>query len=112
MKRGEIWIALLDPKKGTEVGKQRPVLIVQTDLLSQVGHPTVLVLPMSSQKQNENVLRYKIENAAFHSGVGYALVDQIRAIDGQARLKKKIGEIQISELKDIGLLLKQVLDLS
>jgi len=27
--RGEVWLADLDPKRGTEPGKTRPVLIVQ-----------------------------------------------------------------------------------
>ncbi len=42
MKRSEIWVASLEPNKGSEVGKQRPVLIVQTDLLNDVGHPNVM----------------------------------------------------------------------
>ena len=32
-KKNEIWLANLDPRFGTEAGKTRPVLIVQTDLL-------------------------------------------------------------------------------
>lgn len=32
----EIWIADLNPQLGTETGKTRPVLIVQTNLLNKI----------------------------------------------------------------------------
>ena len=111
MKRGEIWIASLEPKTGSEVGKKRPVLVLQTDLLNQVKHPTVVIAPISSQEQSENLLRYKIENKTFQKGFGYILIDQIRAIDVSLRLKKKIGAISTSDLKQIEILLRHVLDL-
>jgi mRNA-degrading endonuclease toxin of MazEF toxin-antitoxin module len=31
--RGEVWLANLNPRRGTEAGKTRPVLIVQTRAL-------------------------------------------------------------------------------
>ena len=34
IKQFEVWIADLNPRMGTESGKIRPVLIVQTDLLN------------------------------------------------------------------------------
>lgn len=49
MKRGEIWIDNLNPNRGAEIGKIRPVLIVQEDLLTQAGLPTVVVLPLTTQ---------------------------------------------------------------
>ena len=33
MKRGEIWLADLNPRRGTEPGKTRPVLVVQSQAL-------------------------------------------------------------------------------
>ena len=112
MKRGEVWIATLEPKKGSEVGKQRPVLIIQTNLLNEVGHPTVIVAPVSSKEQKENILRYKIEDKnIFNSGFGFVLVDQIRAIDASLRLKKRVGSISHQQMQAVGLRLKQVMDL-
>ncbi|MDE0963198.1 MAG: type II toxin-antitoxin system PemK/MazF family toxin [Candidatus Latescibacteria bacterium] len=34
---------------GTEPGKTRAVLILQTDLLNQTGHPPTLVLPLTNK---------------------------------------------------------------
>ena len=111
MKRGEIWIASLDPKKGNEVGKQRPVLVLQTDLLNDVKHPTVIIAPISSQAQATNILRFRIENTGLHKGEGYVLIDQVRTIDAALRLKKRIGKLKLAEVQEISVLLKQVLDL-
>ncbi|MFO7890978.1 MAG: type II toxin-antitoxin system PemK/MazF family toxin [bacterium] len=36
----EIWIADLSPQIGTETGKTRPVLVVQTNLLNKIEHPS------------------------------------------------------------------------
>jgi mRNA-degrading endonuclease toxin of MazEF toxin-antitoxin module len=37
--RGEIWLANLNPRRGTEPGKTRPVLIVQAQALLDAGNP-------------------------------------------------------------------------
>jgi len=39
IERGWFYLADLDPQRGTEPGKTRPVLVLQTDLLNQHGHP-------------------------------------------------------------------------
>ena len=49
MRRGEIWLANLNPSRGAEVGKVRPVLLVQADFLIEQGDPTVIVLPLTTQ---------------------------------------------------------------
>lgn len=49
MKRGEIWVGNLNPNRGAEVGKIRPVLIMQADFLIDQGEPTIIVLPLTTQ---------------------------------------------------------------
>ncbi len=49
MQRGEIWTANLNPPRGREIGKVRPVLVVQANELTQMGTPMVVVLPLSTQ---------------------------------------------------------------
>jgi len=39
IKQYEIWIADLNPQIGTEAGKTRPVIILQTNLLNKIDHP-------------------------------------------------------------------------
>ena len=49
MRRGEVWVANLNPTGGQEVGKVRPVLVVQNDALHAGISPTVICLPLTSQ---------------------------------------------------------------
>jgi len=49
MKRGQIYLANLNPGKGTEPGKTRPVLIVQDQALIDAEHPSTLIVPLTSQ---------------------------------------------------------------
>ena len=49
MKRGEVWVANLNPSRGREVGKVRPVLVIQGDALVEAGSPTIAVLPLTTQ---------------------------------------------------------------
>lgn len=49
MKRGEVWVANLNPPRGREVGKVRPVVVIQANELIDAGTPLVVVLPLTTQ---------------------------------------------------------------
>ena len=110
IKQFEIWIADLNPRVGTEPGKTRPVLIVQTNLLNKVSHPSTIICPISTNVQNESdILRVHLKKgmANLHENCDI-MIDQIRAIDNK-RLLNKVGDlpsILISEVKEnIGIVL-------
>lgn len=90
----EIWIADLNPQIGTEAGKTRPVLVVQTNLLNKIPHPSTIVCPITTNVQKESdILRVHLKkgmaNLNEHCDI---MIDQIRAIDNK-RLIKKIGNL-------------------
>jgi mRNA interferase MazF len=93
IKQFEIWIADLNPQHGTETGKIRPVLTVQTNLLNEI-HPSTLVCPITTNVQPES----EILRVHLRKGVAKVkedcdiMIDQIRAIDNR-RLIKKIGDL-------------------
>jgi len=110
IKQFEIWIADLNPKVGTEPGKTRPVLIIQTNLLNKVSHPSTIICPITTNVQNESeILRVHLKKgmANLHEHCDI-MIDQIRAIDNK-RLIKKVGDLPsllISEVKEnIGVVL-------
>ncbi|GIZ07357.1 type II toxin-antitoxin system PemK/MazF family toxin [Flavobacterium sp. NG2] len=88
----EIWLADLNPRNGTESGKIRPVLIIQTNLLNEANHPSTIICPLTT------IVQPKAEILRVHIPKGIAntekdcdiMIDQIRAIDN-TRLIKKIG---------------------
>ena len=58
IKHGTIWLANLNPQKGTEPGKTRPVLILQDQALLDAGHPSTIIIPLttiSSKMPNRSV---------------------------------------------------------
>lgn len=52
IKQYDIWLADLNPSLGTEAGKTRPVVIIQTDLLNEV-HLSTLICPITTNVKTE-----------------------------------------------------------
>jgi len=94
VKRFEIWVADLNPQIGTEPGKTRPVLIVQTNLLNKVAHPSTIICPLTTSIQKESeILRVHIKKGTANLNESCdIMIDQLRAIDNK-RLLKKLGEL-------------------
>jgi len=94
IKRFEIWLADLNPQIGTEPGKTRPVLIVQTNLLNKIPHPSTIICPITTNIQKESeILRVHIKKGTSNLNENCdIMIDQVRAIDNK-RLVKKIGEL-------------------
>ena len=93
IKQFDIWIADLEPQRGTETGKVRPVLIVQTNLLNN-EHPSTIVCPITTNVEKDcEILRVHIKKGIANLKVeSDIMIDQIRAIDNR-RLLSKIGEL-------------------
>lgn len=98
-KKFEVWLANLDPRFGSEPGKTRPVLVVQTDFLNKV-HPSTLICPLTTNvKPESQILRVFIKKGTAGANEDCdVMIDQLRAIDNK-RLIKKIGKLpwEISE---------------
>ncbi|MBK7731854.1 MAG: type II toxin-antitoxin system PemK/MazF family toxin [Bacteroidales bacterium] len=94
IKRFEIWLADLNPQIGTEPGKTRPVLIVQTNLLNMVPHPSTIICPLTTSIQKESeILRVHIKKGTANLNESCdIMIDQLRAINNK-RLLKKLGEL-------------------
>ena len=59
---GEIWLADLSPKVGTELGKLRPVLVIQDQILLDAEHPSTLIVPLTTNLiDNAEPLRIRIK---------------------------------------------------
>lgn len=105
----DIWLANLNPAKGTEPDKTRPVVIVQTNLLNDV-HPSSIICPITSNiLPNLEILRVHL-NATQLDKESDVLIDQVRAIDNR-RLITKVGELNKAQIKLVKQNLKIVLDI-
>lgn len=106
----DIWLADLNPTRGTEPGKTRPVVIIQTDLLNEEEHPSTIICPITTNvKKDIQILRVHLWKGQLNKQSDI-LVDQIRAVDNR-RLVKKLGQLTREQIKSLKRNLKIVLDL-
>lgn len=109
----EIWFADLEPTIGSEPGKVRPVVIIQSDLLNKAGHRTVITCSISSQsKAGVSFIRIAIQ-PSFDNGLlkeSYILCDQVRAID-VSRLKSRVGVLEQKDITRLNISIQAILSL-
>jgi|SRR5665213_566187 len=107
----EIWSADLNPSVGSEPGKVRPVVIIQSDILNRGGHSTLIVCAISFQhKEGFSLIRLPL-GATNINGLlkkSYILCDQIRTID-ITRLKGRIGMIDKEIIRRLNESIKAIL---
>ena len=87
VKRGEIWLAALDPTVGSEIQKTRPCVIVSPAEINQYLK-TVIVAPMTT---GNKPAPFRIP-VMFQQKSGLILLDQLRTLD-KTRLVKHIGMV-------------------
>lgn len=111
IKQFEIWTADLNPRHGTESGKVRPVLVVQTNLLNKI-HPSTIICPITTLVQKDSeILRVHVKK-----GQGKIkndcdiMIDQVRAIDN-TRFKDHIADLTPEQIDKVRENLKIVLEL-
>ena len=109
IRKGRVYIADLNPRIGTEPGKVRPVVAVQTDLLNGI-HPSTVICPITTRVQPK--ARFlRVHLAKGEGGLkenSDILVDQIRAIDNR-RLVKATGKISGRSLEKLARNLRTLL---
>ena len=109
IKQYDIWLAELNPTRGTEPGKTRPVVVIQTDLLNDT-HLSTLICPITTNvKADIELLRVHLKKDQL-TKLSDILVDQIRAIDN-TRLIKQLGKLNKDQIVTIKRNIKIVLDL-
>ncbi|TXF89683.1 type II toxin-antitoxin system PemK/MazF family toxin [Neolewinella aurantiaca] len=112
VKRFEVWLVNFNPRYGTEVGKTRPAVVIQTNLLNKIGHPSTIVCPMSTNiKKEATILRVGLKDGeAGLIGDGDILVDQPMAIDNR-RFRRRLGLLPEHAAEQLVDALKAILDL-
>ncbi len=111
--RGEIWLANLNPGRGTEPGKTRPVLIVQSQALLDIEHPSTLVVPLTTRLIEDTApLRLRVAAGGDLLKDSDLLLDQVRAIDNQRLVKGPLQRCPPALLVQVDQALRDVFDLN
>lgn len=111
VRRGSLYLADLSPRVGSEPGKIRPVLVIQSDLLNEVGHPSTWVLPCTTRLSGENLLRVSLpRRIAGNREDCEAMIDQSRAIDNR-RFVRALQPLPRRLLREVEEKLRRLADL-
>ena len=103
IKRGEIFLANLEPIRGSEQGGIRPVLIIQNNISNENSPVTIMAAITSkifSKEFPTNVFLSKSDSKLDKDST--VLLNQIRTID-KSRLIKKIGHLDQELMKEVDL---------
>lgn len=106
IRKGDIFLANLEPVVGAEQGRVRPVLIIQNNYGNKLS-PTTIIAPITSKvysKEYPTNVFLKKEDSKLNKD-STILLNQIRTID-KRRIIKKISSIQIDLLRKVELAIK------
>ena len=101
VKRGEIWIANLNPVQGSEQSGLRPVLIFQNDKINR-AISTAIVIPFTSNLRRA-ALPSCVQVAKGEGGLtmeSVLLCHQMRVLD-ETRLNSKLGEVSEQTMNEV-----------
>ncbi len=111
IRKGEIYLAALDPVVGKEISKTRPAVIISNDKNNQFSG-TITILPITSQNL-ERIYPFEVFLAKGTGGLpkdSKVKADQIRTID-RTRILTRIGRVRPNEIAEIDEAIKIHLDL-
>ena len=112
-RRGGVYLANLNPSKSTEPGKIRPCIVMQNNLLNDVGHPSTTILPLTTQLiENAAPLRYRLTSRDGFEFDSDVMLDQTRTIDNRRINNELLTTLTRQELGEIELYWRIVLDLA
>ena len=111
--QGEIWLADLNPRQGTEPGKIRPVLIFQNQALLDIDHPSTLIIPLTTNLVDDALsLRIRINAQGRLEKDSDLLIDQLRAIDNVRLEGGPLTILSVEALRQVGEAVREVLGLA
>jgi mRNA interferase MazF len=115
MKRGDIYLANLTPRSGSEQQGRRPVIIISHDALNQIqSWRSIIIVPISTStlqaKRSLTVVPIP-QNIGNLSKESFAICHQVTTLD-RSKFEKRIGSLPSEILDAIENGLKAAMDLS
>jgi len=101
-KRAEVWLVELDPTRGSEICKTRPVIVINAEF--DVGLPLRIIVPVTEWKNHFDGILWMTriaptrENGLTKNSMANAF--QIRTV-ALERFKRKLGHITEGQLEAI-----------
>ena len=113
IKRGDILLIDLEPVKGSEQGRVRPCLVVQSDLFNKYS-PTTIIVPITSHLPDKDYPQTIIitkKNSGLKKDSAF-LCNQVRTISNEERAISRIGKLNYKSMERVDEALKISLGLN
>jgi mRNA interferase MazF len=101
-KRGEIWLVDLNPTRGQEIQKTRPVVVISSNLFSSI--PVRIIIPVTSWREKFSDRPFMVrlnansENGLDKDSAGNVL--QVRSLSTE-RFVRKLGRVSDDILQEL-----------
>lgn len=102
IRRGHLYLVDFDPRIKTKPGKLRPAVVLQSDLMTQAGYPSTVVVRTTTQLvENAGLLRLRLKR-----GVGDiehdsdVLVGQVIAVANES-FRRESGALPAALVRDL-----------
>jgi mRNA-degrading endonuclease toxin of MazEF toxin-antitoxin module len=114
MKRGDVYWADLVPRSGSEQTGRCPVIVLSHDAFNQTpGWRSIIVVPISKSSSQGTRGPTVIALSGGTAGLpkaSFAVCHQVTTLE-RAKLTKRIGNLPLAMLRQVGEALKAALDL-
>ena len=110
--RGDVFMANLEPRSGSEQGGTRPVVVVSRDAINRTS-PVVVICPITDAANKKTIYPSHVKVPAGTGGLrldSIIVCEQVRAISN-TRLRNHVGHVNRTILTSIEAALKITLDL-
>jgi mRNA interferase MazF len=101
-KRGEVWLVNLNPTRGQEIQKTRPVVIISSDLFNSISLKIAIPITSWQEKFIDRPFMVRIdpslENGLDCNSAGNIL--QVRSLSTD-RFFKRLGQVSASVLQEL-----------
>jgi mRNA interferase MazF len=112
IRHGEIWTADLSANNGTEPGKIRPVLVIQSQALLNSKHPSTIVIPLTTKLVDDaEPLRLRVLAHAKLVKDSDLMLDQIRALDNKRFLQGPLAKCDVNFMQKVYQAIKEIMDI-
>ncbi len=110
--RGGVYLARLNPVKGAEVGKLRPVVILTAQELLDIDPPFLFVAPLSSHSRPEySAFHVEIAPRGDLGTVSHVLVEHCRSISRRRFCSPRMAQLSPGEMDAIVYRLQRMIGL-
>ena len=102
IRRGHVYLVDFNPRVRTKPGKVRPAVVLQSDLVSEAGYPSTVVVPTTTRLvEDAGLLRLRLTPSS--AGIDHdsdVLIGQVIAIANES-FRRALGPLDAGLMREL-----------